>query len=422
MDEQFILVVIQEPILDHVRRHPPTTAEADEFRYLIDGNDMEGVQVADALRGAVIGAGGVARLRHIPAFQEAARRGTAELVALCDPVAAALDLAGDEAGISERFRDYQEVLARDDIDVVTIATPNSLHEPITIAALQAGKHVLCEKPLALSLDGARRMAAAARDSGLVHSVNYRYRWVPAARYLKELLETGEVGQVRQVFMNYFNASVLDPTAPIQWRQTRAEGGGIFADIGSHLIDMSLWLLGPIRRVRCDYWTFTRERPDGGNGLTPVDVDDAATCQLEFASGAVGVLNASGLCLGRLNHQRIEVYGTQGGVVYEIARPGDIGGDQLQVCFGETQHRIVGMAPARTLPWHVGTPLDAFLDFFQAIHDGRAASVTFDDAVRVQAVLDAAERSAAAGGMWVDLPEGESLPTDADSRQGIKAQS
>src|SRR5215216_6822332 len=106
---------------------------------------MEGDGVADALRGAVIGVGVVARLRHIPAFQEAAQRGLAELVAICDPVATALDEAGDQAGIRDRYRDYREVLARDDINVVTIATPNSLHEQIAIEALQAGKHVLCEK-------------------------------------------------------------------------------------------------------------------------------------------------------------------------------------------------------------------------------------------------------------------------------------
>src|SRR5215216_3746838 len=114
----------------------------------------EGDRVVVALRGAVIGAGIVARLRHIPAFKEAARRGTAELVAICDPVATALDEAGDEAGIKAWYRDYRAVLARDDIDVITIATPNSLHEPIAVAALSAGKHVLCEKPLALSLDEA----------------------------------------------------------------------------------------------------------------------------------------------------------------------------------------------------------------------------------------------------------------------------
>jgi predicted dehydrogenase len=365
---------------------------------------MEDDEVGQPLRGAVIGAGGiVGRLRHIPAFQEAAKSGLAEIVAICDPVPAALAEAGEQFGVSTRYNDYREVLARPDIDVVTIATPNSLHEPITIAALQAGKHVLCEKPLALSLAEARRMAAAAHDAGRMTSVNYRYRWVPAARYLKELVATGEVGAVRQIFMNYFNAMVHDPNAPLQWRQTRAEGGGVLGDIGSHLIDMAMWLLGPIARVRCDLRTFTPERPTTGNGLALVDVDDAVTCQFEFAAAAVGVMNASGVCLGRGNHQRIEVYGTNGSVIYEIDAPADLGGDRLHVCFGAAQHRTAGMAPARTLPRHQATPLDPFLDFFRAIQEGRPATVTFDDAVRVQAVLEAAEQSAAAGGSWVDVP-------------------
>ena len=141
-------------------------------------------------------------------------------------------------------------------------------------------------------------------------------------------------------------------------------------------------------------------------MAAVDVDDAATCATRVRLGrGRRHEHSSGLCLGQLDHQRIEVYGTGGGVVYEIARPGDIGGDRLQVCFREAQDRIAGMAEARTLPGHSGTPIDAFLDFFQAVHDGRPAVVTFDDAVRVQAVLDAAERSASTGGIWVDLPTG-----------------
>jgi predicted dehydrogenase len=359
--------------------------------------------VGETLRGAVIGAGGiVARLRHIPAFQEAARTGLAEIVAICDPVASALDETGELFGVADRYADWQEVLARDDIDVVTIATPNSLHEPIAIAALQAGKHVMCEKPLALSLAGAHRMAEAARQADRITAVNHRYRWVPAARYLKELVETGETGAVRQIFMNYFNALVADPSTPLQWRQTRAEGGGVLGDIGSHLIDLSLWLLGPIARVRCDLRTFTRERPILGNGMAHVDVDDAVSCLLEFASGAVGVMNASGICWGRGNHQRVEVYGTKGSIVYEIDAPADLGGDRLHVCFGASQHRTAGMATALTLPRHLATPLDPFLDFFRAVHDGRPAAVTFDDAVRVQAVLEAAQRSAADGGAWIDV--------------------
>ena len=362
---------------------------------------MEADERMDPLRGAVIGAGGgIARLRHIPAFQEAARRGLAELVAVCDPIPAALEAAGEQAGVAARYLDYREVLARDDVDVITIATPNSFHEPIAIAALEAGKHVLCEKPLALTLAGAQRMAAAAHGTNRVSAVNHRYRWVPAMRYLHELMTAGEFGDVRQIFMNYFNALFLDPATPMQWRYLRSERGGTLADIGSHLVDLALWLLGPIQRVRCDLHTFTSERPSSAGDMVRVDVDDAASCHLEFASGATGVLNASGLCLGRTNHQRIEVYGTKGGAVYEIDRPGDLGGDRLHVCFGEAQHRIVGMAPAPAPPRLQATPLDPFLDFFAAIHEGRPAPVTFDDAVRAQAVLDAAEESASNGGAWV----------------------
>jgi predicted dehydrogenase len=361
----------------------------------------------DPLRGAVIGAGGlIAQLRHIPAFQEGARRGLIEIVAVCDPVPAALEAAGEKAGVAARYLDYRDLLARDDIDAITIATPNSFHEPIAIAALEAGKHVLCEKPLALTLDGAQRMATAAHAADRVSAVNHRYRWVPAMRYLQELVTAGEFGDVRQIYLNYFNALFLDPASPMQWRYLRSERGGVLADIGSHLVDLSLWLLGPIERIRCDLRTFTRERPSGAEGMVGVDVDDAASCQLEFASGATGVLNASGLCMGRLNHQRIEVYGTKGGAVYEIDRPGDLGGDRLQLCFGDAQHRTVGMVSAPVPPRFHATPLDPFLNFFEAIREARPATVTFDDAVRVQAVLDAAEQSATSAGAWVHLPSYE----------------
>lgn len=207
---------------------------------------------------------------------------------------------------------------------------------------------------------------------------------------------------RENFMNYFNALVVDPGTPIQWRQTRAEGGGVLADIGSHLIDLALWLLGPIARVRCDLRTFTPERPSGQGGMAMVDVDDAASCQIEFASGAIGIMNASGVCLGRGNHQRVELYGTKGSILYEIDAPADRGGDRLHVCFGAAQHRTACLAEAHTLPRHQATPLDPFLDFFRAVRDGRPAAVTFADALRVQAVLEAAERSAAAGGAWVGV--------------------
>src|SRR5262249_24555681 len=177
------------------------------------------------LRAAVIGTGGVGQLRHIPAMREAEALGLAELVALCDPSEESLRSAGDRFGVATRYADYRRVIGRDDVDVVTIATPNSSHEEISVAALEAGKHVLCEKPLALSYAAARRMEEAAGRSGRRTSVNFRYRWVPSARYVKELVESGEVGEVHQLFMNYFNASVQDPDRPIPSRQTPRQRPG-----------------------------------------------------------------------------------------------------------------------------------------------------------------------------------------------------
>jgi predicted dehydrogenase len=350
----------------------------------------------------VIGTGAIGQLRHIPAMREAEGFGLAELVAICDPSGESLASAGERFGVAARYADYRELIAREDVDVVTIATPNSSHEEIAVAALAAGKHVLCEKPLALGYAAARRMEEAARRSGRKTSVNFRYRWVPSARYMKELVESGEVGDVRQIFMSYFNASVQDPDRPIRWRQTRAEGGGMFADIGSHMIDLALWLVGPVGRVYVQRRTFTSERPTEAGGRRSVDVDDAATCLIEFASGANGVINVSGMALGRVNYQRVELYGGKAGVVYEIDRTGDVGGDALQVCFGQAQHRAVGMATARVLPHHHGTPISCFLDFLRAIHEDREPPVTFADAVRVQEVLEAGELSAQRR-EWVDLP-------------------
>lgn len=355
------------------------------------------------LRGAVIGSGGIARLRHIPSFEVASRLGLAELIVVCDAVReSALD-AQRQFGVPESCFDYREVIARDDIDLVTVATPNAYHEAISIAALDAGKHVMCEKPLAMSYAGALRMGEVARRSGKKTSVNFRYRWVPSARYLHEMVEAGELGDIYQIFLNFFNASVQDPDRPMRWRQNKAESGsGELGDLGSHMIDFAHWLVGPTRRVSARLTTFTRERPLEGGGRAAVEVDDAATCLVDYASGATGVINASGVALGRGNHQRVEIYGTKGSAIYEIER-WDRGGDHLLVCFGDAQSRHAQFARANVPPAHAqSNPLDPFIDFYRAIHDDRDAPVTFEDAIRAQEVIEAAERSAAAGA-WVDLP-------------------
>ncbi|TAK20393.1 MAG: Gfo/Idh/MocA family oxidoreductase [Chloroflexota bacterium] len=357
--------------------------------------------MSEPLRVAVIGAGGISRLRHIPAYRDAEKLGIARVVAICDPVDAALKETGDMWGIDARYRDWREVVGRSDVDVVSVATPNSGHEPISIAALEAGKHVLCEKPLALDLAGARRMLAAAERSGKKTGVHFRYRYIPGARYMKELIDTGEIGSIHQIYLTYVNGSVQDPASPLRWRMTRAEGGGLLGDLGSHIIDLALWLCGSIVRVNATLKTFTTERATESGGRARIDVDDAATLMVEFANGATGVICASGMGLGRGNYQHVDLYGAKGSVEYEIERS-DVGGDAINVCLGPAQHRVVGMARIPVPARHHRTANDPLIDFVRAVRDGVEPAITFADAVRVQEVIEAAGRSHASGS-WVPLP-------------------
>jgi predicted dehydrogenase len=357
------------------------------------------------LRVAVIGAGGIARLRHIPAFKRAETLGLAELVAVCDAVGASAETAARDFGVADWSTDYRQVVARTDVDVVSVATPNVFHEEISIAALEAGKHVMCEKPLAMDYPGALRMADAARRSGRRTAVNFRYRWVPAAKMLFDLVRADELGSIYHVYMNYLTGARANPETPMRWRLSRAQAGsGVLGDLGSHMIDFAHVLAGPVRRVSAQLRTLTTERPVVGGGRGQVDVDDACTLILEFASGAQAVINASGCAPGRGNHQRVELYGSGGSAIYEIER-WDRGGDHLRVCLGPGQARLTAFAEVPVPPEHAGSnPLDPFVDFVRAIGEGRDAWVTFEDAVRVQEVLEAAERSAREG-RWIDLPLG-----------------
>ena len=354
------------------------------------------------LRAAVIGTGGIARLRHIPAFQRGEELGLSKLVAIADPIEASLRTAAADAPGVDTSTDWHAVVARPDVDVVSVATPNAYHEEISIAALRAGKHVLCEKPLALDLAGARRMLEVAAQSGKRTGVNFRYRWVPAAKYLHELVAAGELGEIRHAIMTYFNAGLADPDRPVRWRQTKAEAGsGNLGDLGSHMIDLAHWLVGPVSRVTARLTTFTKERPALEGGRVKVDVDDAASCIFEFANGATGTLTASGVALGRGNDQRLELYGTKGSAVYEIARA-DRGGDVLHLCLG-SQAKVEGWAAVPVpRPYDASNPLDPFVDFLRAVHADREPPVTFVDAVRAQEVIEAAELSDREN-RWVDLP-------------------
>ncbi len=353
------------------------------------------------VRIGVIGAGAIATLRHLPAYKRAQDAGKAEIVAVADPIGTAAQTAATTFGAPHAFTDYQDLLKLP-IDAVSICTPNSYHEPITLAAIAAGKHVLCEKPLALSQDGARRMETAAQAAGVITAVNFRYRFIPSAWFARDLIAAGELGDIYHVYGDYFNGSMVDPQTPFSWRQARAESGsGALGDLGSHLIDLYRYWFGEIAAVQGHLRTFTTARPAPGGGTATVDVDDASTCLLRLANGAEGTVNASRNAIGHSNHQRVEVYGTKGSLVYGIEK-WDVGGDSLQLCLGAGQARYNAFATVPVPPSYLAShPERAMDDFIDAIRSGTPMSPNFTDGVRCQEVLDATELSAREG-RWIEL--------------------
>ncbi len=352
--------------------------------------------MTDRVRIGVIGTGAIATLRHLPAFAASAAKGAAEIVAVADVDEASARNAAARFGVPHVYTDYRKLLQAP-LDAVSICTPNAYHEPAALAALDAGKHVLCEKPLALDYAGARRMAERAAASGLKHAVNFRYRWIPAAGYVRELIQAGELGEIYHVYAHYFNGTLHDPQTPIRWRQSRASAGsGVLGDLGSHLIDLCRWWIGEVASVQGHLRTFNSKRPLIGGGSGEVDVDDAMTAQLAFVNGAEGVLSASQCAIGRNNHQRIELYGTKGALIYEIEK-WDQGGDKLQICFGTAQARYNAFATVPVPPTYLaGNPERPMIDFIDAIRADRMPSPNFDDGMRCQEVIDAIARSAEQG--------------------------
>jgi predicted dehydrogenase len=361
--------------------------------------------VADPIRVGVIGAGAIAVARHLPAFHDCQDAGKAELVAVADPVTANARQAAERFGVPHVFADYQDLL-RLPLDAVSICTPNVYHEPITLAALALGKHVLCEKPLAMTYAGARQMHERAEQASVTTAVNFRYRFIPAAGFVRDLIQGGELGEIYHVYANYFNGGLHDPATPIHWRETRAEAGsGALGDLASHLIDLCRFWIGEIASVRGHLHTFTTSRPLTTGGTGQVDVDDATSFLIRFAGGAEGMLNASRCAIGRNNHQRVEIYGTKGALIYEIEK-WDQGGTQVQVCLGSAQARHGGFATVNVPPTYLaGHPQRAMADFIEAIATGGTMTPNFYDGMRCQEVIEAVERSDCHNG-WVELPLAE----------------
>ena len=277
----------------------------------------------NALGVALLGYAGIARA-HANALHRCAETfadlpAVVRLVAVAGRTAHAVAAAAERLGAPRWTIDWQQLIDDPEIDALINAGPNDIHAAPSIAALRAGKAVLCEKPLGRTAGEADAMARAARETGKAAMTGFNYRFVPAVLLARRLLADGRFGRIYHFRGRYSDDSLLDPDSPYGWRHDReTAGSGVIADTASHVIDLAHFLVGPIAAVSATARTHTLTRPFGDTRRS-VTVEDAVAATVEFHNGAIGTLEASGLCPGRKNLLSFEINGEHGTLVFDLER-------------------------------------------------------------------------------------------------------
>jgi predicted dehydrogenase len=317
---------------------------------------------------------------------------------------------------------WQKVIERDDVDVVDISLPQNLHHEVAIAAARAGKHVFCEKPMAVSVAEAEAMLLAAEQARITHYINHNYRRCPAVRLAKQLIDAGEIGTVYHWRSAYQQDWIMDPEFPLTWHLRReVAGSGPQGDLNSHSVDLAHYLIGEIRTVSCLTANFIKSRPLPGDGAATISagsrpslatraqvtVEDASLMMVEFANGAVGSFEATRFAGGRKNHHTFEVYGSEGSLVFDLERMNELEFYSRRDPEGVRGFRTI-LATERSHPymsrwWPPGHLIGyehgfvhAVAEFVEAISQGVPAEPNFADGLKCMKVLDAGLRSAASG--------------------------
>lgn len=244
-----------------------------------------------------------------------------KLVAISGRNEEAVAEAAKRYGYSKYYTDWKDMIADDEVQLFDNSGPNILHVEPSIAAAKAGKHVICEKPLARNAKEAGKLLNAAEKAGIKHMTAFNYRFVPAIRQAYNLISSGALGEIYHFRAQYLQEWIVDPSFPMTWRfEKEIAGSGALGDLGAHVIDLGRFLVGEIRKVSSLTKTFIKERPlADGSGTGTVTVDDAFVSVVEFENGAIGTIEASRFCPGRKNHQIIEINGSKGSLTFNLER-------------------------------------------------------------------------------------------------------
>jgi predicted dehydrogenase len=365
----------------------------------------------------IIGAGRISGFVHVPSLKLCPD--LCEVAAVASRTEEGARAFAAQWAIPTVYHTWEELLADSRVDAVVVCPPSDLTYTVAKAAIAAGKHILCEKPLGLNFAQARALQDAAERAGIVHMVAFTFRFVPALRFLKRLVTEGHFQEIRQWRLGYFTDLMLDAAKPAAWRNQRSRAGaGILADMASHGIDFARYLLGDIAAVSGVTRVYVPERQGpSGAGRVRTDAEDACSFTVEFAGGVIGSFDLNRAAAGRggtgrAAYQGIEVHGTGGAALYELIRP-----FELQISLGPAMTRTQQWARAE-VPFdlmrfpgsprnprlddpQVGYKLDQGVAFLRAIRGETKDYPTFRDGAETQRVVDAVER-AARERRWIDV--------------------
>lgn len=336
--------------------------------------------------------------------------------AICGRDAEGVGQAQRQFGWEESVTDWRELIGRDDIDLIDINAPSDAHKEIAIAAAEAGKHVFCEKPLALTLADSRAMLEAVEAAGVKHMIGFNYRFAPAVQLAKKLIDEGRLGRIFHFRAQFLQDWIIDPDFPLVWRlQKEIAGSGAHGDLGAHLIDLAHFLVGGMTEVVGMNETFIKERPlpSSMTGLSArgsaegpkgeVTVDDATLFLARFAGGALGSFEATRFASGHRCTNAFEINGSKGSVRFDFERM-----NELAVYFTDDAadvqgfRRVLATDPAHAYSeawWPPGhtigyehTFIHETVELLEALREDRQPVPNFRDGVACQQVLEAVDRS------------------------------
>ena len=335
---------------------------------------------------------------------------------VCDIDKDLAEASAERFGWEEAATSWQKVIARDDIGIIDIATPGNTHCKIALGAAAAGKHILCEKPIANSLAEAKEMVKAVDKAGVQHMAAFNYRRVPAVALAKELIKKKKLGRIFHFRAVYLQDWIIDPKFPLVWRlRKEAAGSGSHGDLNAHIIDLALHLVGDIDEVVGTDTTFIKERPlldTGATGLSArtrgkkkgkVTVDDATLFLARFANGALGSFEATRFAQGRKNYNRFEINGDKGSIAFNLERMNELeffdatlpretqGWSTILVNEDVHPYLAAWWPPGHIIGWE-HTFIHEVYDFVNGIATGRGTTPNFADGTMTQAVLEAVTAS------------------------------